>query len=136
MRIVSLFVSLLLASSGAIAGEDWDFSTLHKSRCSCGGQPQMNACLASEYSVVDEQLNEKYKRLIQVLEDGSSLKKAQVAWLHFRDLTCEYSSSGIGRDGSLYSFAQSACLIDLTEKRIRDLDQYLEWNCNGCPPRK
>jgi uncharacterized protein YecT (DUF1311 family) len=96
----------------------------------------MNACLASEYSLVDEQLNEKYKRLIQVLENGSSLKKAQVAWLHFRDLTCEYASSGIGRDGSLYSFAQSACLIDLTEKRIRDLDQYLEWNCNGCPPRK
>jgi uncharacterized protein YecT (DUF1311 family) len=136
MRIVSLFASLLLASSGAIAGEDWDFSTLHKSRCSRGGQQQMNACLASEYSVVDAQLNEKYKRLIQVLEDGSSLEKAQVAWLHFRDLTCEYASSGIGRDGSLYSFAQSACLIDLTAKRIRDLDQYLEWNCNGCPPRK
>ena len=136
MRIVTILSLLLVMSASVRAGEDWDFSSPHKGRCSDGGQQQMNACLASEYSVTDRLLSEKYRRLIGVLEDNSSLKKAQVAWLRFRDLTCEYENSGIGRDGSLCSFAQSACLIDLTEKRIRDLDQYLEWNCNGCPPRK
>lgn len=136
MRIVSLFIYLLFACSGAVADEDWDFAAPHKNRCSIGGQQQMNACLASEYSIVDKRLNEKYKRLIRSLEDDSTLKKAQLAWLQFRDLECDYSNSGIGREGSLYSFAQSACLIDLTEKRNRDLDRYLEWNCNGCPARK
>lgn len=136
MRIITIIAVFLAMSSGARAGEDWDFSSSQKSRCSDGGQQQMNACLASEYSVSDRQLNKKYKRLIEVLEDSSSLKKAQVAWLRFRDLTCEYENSGIGQEGSLYPFAQDACLIDLTEKRIRDLDQYLEWDCNGCPPRK
>lgn len=96
----------------------------------------MNACLSQEYTRVDQKLNASYARLVNSLRDPASLRKSQAAWIRFRDLTCEYENSGIGKDGSLYPYAQAACNIDLTEKRLRDLDRYLEWNCNGCPPRK
>ena len=96
----------------------------------------MNACMAEEYWKSDARLNTLYQELIGVLENPAKLRQAQKAWLHFRDLSCEYESSGIGRDGSLYPFSVAACRIDLTENRVRDLERYLAQDCNGCPPRK
>ncbi|MEO8002839.1 MAG: lysozyme inhibitor LprI family protein [Arenimonas sp.] len=136
MRTVFLLVLTICFSPVVCASENWDFAAAQKERCSEGGQQQMNSCLAAEYSKVDVQLNELYKKITDDLEDPSKLRKAQVAWLRFRDRDCEYANSGLGKEGSLYSFAQSACFIDHTEKRIRDLQQYLNWNCNGCPSRK
>lgn len=136
MRATVILLALLCTSVPAFAGDEWDFSMPHKNRCSDGGQLQMNECLAGEFKKVDAQLNADYKRLLAVLENPSKLKKAQSAWLRFRDADCEYASSGLGQEGSLSPFAQAACFIDLTEKRIRDLHRYIEWDCNGCPPRK
>jgi uncharacterized protein YecT (DUF1311 family) len=129
-----VLLGALLYAFATHAADDWDFAAPHKERCSHGGQQQMNRCLGSEYHKVDARLNAAYKRLLALLEDPSKLRKAQAAWLRFRDRTCEYANSGIG-EGTLYPFAQAACYIDLTEKRIRDFQQYLEWDCNGCPPR-
>ena len=136
MRVTPLLLALSLLSPIAHADDGWDFSAPHKARCSEGGQQQMNSCLAIEAEKADARLNEAYQGLVRALEDPSKLRKAQGAWLRFRDLTCEYENSGIGKAGSLYPFAQSACRIDLTEKRLRDLQQYIEWECNGCPPRR
>jgi uncharacterized protein YecT (DUF1311 family) len=136
MRSIVLSITLLHLPFAAIAGDEWDFAMPHKSRCSDGGQQQMNSCLAMEEAKVDIRLNDTYKRLVSALDDASKLRKAQAAWIRFRDLSCAYENSGITTGGSLYPFATSACRIDLAEKRLRDLEQYLEWNCNGCPPRK
>ncbi|MBF0267817.1 MAG: DUF1311 domain-containing protein [Alphaproteobacteria bacterium] len=129
-------ILLLIAGSAMAQGSDWDFAAKSKEKCSDGSQMQMNDCLRQEYERSDKKLNASYRRLLQLLEDPSALKKAQIAWLSFRDATCAYENSGIGKDGSLYPYGWNACMIDVTNKRIRDLDMYQDWDCNGCPPRK
>lgn len=137
MKRYLVFIIPMLFSSGAFAGYEWDYAAPSKNRCSVGGQQDMNKCLADEYIKTDAKLNELYRKLIESLEDPEKLRNAQRAWIIFRDLSCEYSSSGIGKEGSLYSYAISACMIDKTEKRIKDLELYIEWGgCNGCPPLK
>jgi uncharacterized protein YecT (DUF1311 family) len=116
--------------------DKWDFAIPLKDRCSLGTMLDMNRCLADEYWKVDARLNAIYRQLIGSLADPSSLRKSQAAWVRFRDLDCEYASSGISADGSLRPFSDNACRIDATEKRIRDLERYVGWDCNGCPPRK
>ena len=135
MRGLVISFALLHLPLAAVAGDEWDFAVPHKRRCSDGGQQQMNACMATAEASVNRRLNDAYKRLVVTLDDSSKLKKAQAAWLLFRDASCKYESSGIVEGESLYPFAMSACRIDLAEKRLRDLKQYLQWNCNGCPPR-
>ena len=105
-------------------------------RCGDGNQQQMNACMGEAYGKADARLNSVYRELIAALENPSKLRRAQQAWLRFRDLSCDYETSGIGRDGSLYPFSLAACRLELTEKRISELERYLAQDCNGCPPRK
>lgn len=135
-HIIALLSAFIFLSPVAQAADGWDFAMTQKQRCGDGPQQQMNACMAGEYRKVDARLNAIYRELIGALQDPSTLRKAQKAWLRFRDLSCDYETSGVGRDGSLYPFSVAACRIDLTEKRIRDLEQYLAWDCNGCPPRR
>jgi uncharacterized protein YecT (DUF1311 family) len=136
--ISAALASAALVPFGAAHPQDdkWDFAAPHKQHCSLGTMLDMNRCLADEYKKVDGRLNDSYRQLIGSLADPSLLRKSQAAWIRFRDLDCEYASSGITADGSLRPFSDNACRIDLTEKRIRDLERYLGWDCNGCPPRK
>ena len=133
-KAIILLFSLITLVPAAHADGDSEPAWLQ--RCGDGPQQQMNACMAEEYWKTDARLNAIYRELIEALEDPSTLRKAQKAWLRFRDLSCEYETSGIGRDGSLYPFSLAACRIDLTEKRIHELEQYLAQDCIGCPPRK
>jgi uncharacterized protein YecT (DUF1311 family) len=134
--MVVFLIFTLCISPFANAHDDWDFAKPHKNRCSRADQQEMNSCMADEYRKVEGRLNTLFNQLLVILRDKNSLKESQTAWLRFRDMTCAYANSGIEKEGSLYSFAQNACHIDITEKRIRDFEQYLAWNCNGCPPRK
>jgi uncharacterized protein YecT (DUF1311 family) len=141
MRALLISATLISAALGRLSvahGQDdkWDFAVPHKDRCSLGTMLDMNGCLAQEYKKVDAKLNEVYRQLTRSLADPSALRKSQAAWVRFRDLDCEYASSGIDSGGSLKPFSDNACRIDLTEKRIRDLQRYLTWDCNGCPARK
>ena len=97
---------------------------------------EMNICLPNEYKKIDKKLNTTYQILTHLLWDQSKLRASQSAWIKFRDLTCKFEISGIDEDGSYHPYAENACLIDLTEKRIRDLEEYLSRDCDGCPPRK
>jgi len=136
MRTVIIFIAFMSLSLTAHADEIWDFSIPHQNRCLEGGQQEMNACLATEYKKVDARLNNIYNRLRDVMADDRKLKEAQSAWIHFRDLTCDFENFGMEKDGSQYPFALNACRINITEKRIRDLTQYLERDCEDCPLRK
>jgi uncharacterized protein YecT (DUF1311 family) len=126
---------VLLLALATLAHAD-DGAPAWLQRCGDGPQQQMNACMAEEYRQADARLNAVYGELTGMLENPSTLRQAQKAWLRFRDLSCEYETSGIGRDGSLYPYALAACRIGHTEQRIRELEQYLARDCAGCPPRK
>lgn len=114
----------------------WDFAIEQKKRCSISNQIENNDCISREYNISDAALNRTYKLLINHLIDPKSLKKAQLAWIKFRDLSCNYELSGLGEDGSLPPYERAACLINLTEKRILDLKVYSTWTYDGSPPRK
>lgn len=134
---IALIVSIVLLGVDAARADDtWDFAAPHKQLCSVGSMLDMNKCLAAEYKKVDARLNDLYRQLFVSLVDPEPLRKSQKAWIRFRDLDCAYSNSGISADGSLRPFSDNACHIDKSEKRIRHLEQYIEWDCNGCPLRK
>jgi len=115
---------------------DWDAAEPFKAKCSKGTMSEMNDCLAAEWRKLDGQLNESYRVLLAELVDGRSLRSAQRSWMVFRDNECDYAVSGLERGGSLYPYALHSCRIDLTVKRLKDMDRHLAEKCNGCPPRK
>ncbi|WP_411725858.1 lysozyme inhibitor LprI family protein [Methyloglobulus sp.] len=112
------------------------FCIRSKKRCSVSNQIENNDCINHEYKVSDTELNRLYKLLINDLVNPEPLKKSQLAWITFRDLSCKYELSGLTSEGSLNAYGRLACLIDLTEKRILDLKVYSTWTYDGSPPRK
>ena len=78
-----------------------------------------------EYQREDLELNIAYRKLMARLNDSSKdrLKTAQLAWLKFRDLQCEFERGT--RDGeSLQKIQHKSCLTTATRKRTGEL---LDW---------
>ena len=75
-----------------------------------------------EYLEKDKILNDVYKKVINNLDkiERLNLKKAQVAWIKFRDADC-YSQSHPMRGGTDEYTMKTNCLIDLTIDRIESL---------------
>lgn len=96
----------------------------------------MNACMKREAEKVERAIDEHVRTLDRTLREPAAFRRAQSAWRAFRERECEFSNSGLGRGGSLYPYAQFACRIDLGEKRIKDLGEYVQAECNDCPPKK
>ena len=131
MRAIIIFLSFIITMP-ASAKDDWDFAWEHKNKCSKGGMTNMSLCLAKSYRKVDARLNDVYSKLKAKMSNSKPLIKTQRVWIKFRDLECKFTNPP--HKGSLYPYAQNACLIDKTEKRIKDLERYLSWSgCNGCP---
>jgi uncharacterized protein YecT (DUF1311 family) len=96
----------------------------------------MTTCMEKELRDVEKRLNAEYQLLLRSLENPEPLKRSQRAWLQFRRLECDFSASGIEKDGSLYPLAQLACKVDFDEKRIRDLQAHASFDGAGAPWRK
>lgn len=98
----------------------------------CGNpqtQTEMNICAAEDYKVVDAELNVVYSRSITGLDQShqTALKKAQRAWISYRDLACHsYGLSAEG--GSMQSMLVSSCLADVTRQRIKILSDQFQSN--------
>jgi uncharacterized protein YecT (DUF1311 family) len=135
MRTKFALVAALAFASHAYA-KDFDRSAQRMSNCGHGNQREQNECIAAESVRLNNRLNDLYRQLIASLERSTELKNAQESWVKYRDMTCKYETSGISKGGSILPFAQNACLAEVTENRIEDLERYLKQNCNGCPPRK
>jgi len=83
--------------------------------------------LHEEYLAKDKILNTIYKKAINNLDkqEKVNLKKAQIAWIKFRDTDC-YSRSYPMRGGVDEYTMKVNCLIDLTVDRIKTLKTYYE----------
>jgi len=90
-------------------------------------QLAMNRCAARDYREEDTRLNKTYRALMSKLEEvrRDSLRQVQVAWLKFRDLQCDLSSSGYD-GGSMYPMERLSCLIEMTRERNQDLMSMLK----------
>lgn len=96
----------------------------------------MNACMKGEADKVERLIDDLVQTLDRTLLEPATFRRAQSAWRNFRDRECDFANSGIGRGGSLYPYARFACRIDRGEKRIKDLEEYVQSQCGDCPPKK
>ncbi len=91
-------------------------------------QPQsaLTQCHAERLEGWDRLLNEVYQRVIGTLdtEGEENLREAQRAWITYRDLTCRMERARY-EGGSIAPMIELTCLTRLTERRTRDLEEYM-----------
>jgi uncharacterized protein YecT (DUF1311 family) len=95
-----------------------------------------SGCLEKLANAADAKLNETYRRAVSVIEKSDSrdaagwkseLKKAQLAWIAFRDTDCGALIGYEWNKGTGMGAATEACILEKTEQRTRDLMQrYIE----------
>jgi uncharacterized protein YecT (DUF1311 family) len=85
-------------------------------------QLDMNRCAAEDYASVDRELNRSYDAYRARLGDEQKrqLREAQLAWVRFRDLSCQFESSAV-KGGSVYPLILQSCLASMTRARLRQL---------------
>ncbi len=85
---------------------------------------EMHNCAAAETSRQDDLLNAAYRRLIAKLptEQKEALRKAQRAWVAFRDSECNLAGSF--EEGTMGPIVIDDCYSQLTSMRVNDLRLY------------
>ncbi len=88
----------------------------------------LDNCFARAYRTADDQLNQLYKQIRQVLtpDQQQQLVAAQRLWLQLRDATCR-AESDLYKGGDAESPAYSACLEGETRQRTADLKTTYGW---------
>ena len=78
----------------------------------------MMQCTWKELAYQDRRLNRYYKRAMKRLEpeERARLRKAQRAWITFRDLECDFEGWEM-RGGSGEPLLIGGCRLDMTRKR-------------------
>lgn len=86
-----------------------------------GVTSKMLDCAAEEIKSVDAELNSVYKNLLKTKSDfqKKALKKAQLAWIKFRDAECAYYADP--DDGTSAAINGQGCVLELTKKRIEEI---------------
>ncbi len=128
LLISSLVFSLSTMSYPSFAGDD----------CMDKAMTQMDIgiCAGKEYDAEDAKLNRTYKKLQKKYADETvfleKLKKAQQAWIKFRDAEIEaHFPVANGGDpyveyGSMYPTLVSSLMVTLTRQRTKQLIELLE----------
>lgn len=138
MRNIILLASALVLFCGATA-----FAQEAEPAPDCDNamtQADMNACAADEYKQADVELNDAYRKAVaaaQTMDDDArdmgeqyvgavdALKRAQRAWIGYRDGQCELAGFAM-RGGTAEPLLVSGCLADLTRKRTAELKAVYE----------
>ena len=86
----------------------------------------LTQCNAERLDAWDRLLNEVYQRVIGTLDatQEDNLRQAQRAWITYRDLTCGMERARY-EGGSIAPMIELTCLTRLTERRTRDLEEYM-----------
>jgi uncharacterized protein YecT (DUF1311 family) len=104
-------------------------------------QRDLNACAYQEYEAADVELNAVYRQAVTAAGNidkeldgadvgaGEALKKAQRAWIAYRDGQCELAGFQ-ARGGQAEPMLVSGCLAALTQKRTAELKEFLETQGN------
>ena len=87
----------------------------------------MNICADREYQTADKKLNQIYRQLQAKLSRNQKqrMTNAQLAWIKFKDANCDYER-GQFEGGTMASHIGISCLADMTEKRTKELQEYLQ----------
>ncbi len=90
-------------------------------------QADLNVCASQAAKSADRNLNQVYQTLIARLDQKGKVKlvDAQLAWIQFRDRSCEFERSRY-EGGSIAPLIYSSCIKNLTERRTKDIEGYLK----------
>lgn len=138
MRPAALLSLLVLLAAPAWAGDGEDIDCSDMTNLP---QQEMNYCAAKDYEAADAELNAVWKDAVaaavqydkdlkEMGDDGrpgyeDTLRKAQRAWITYRDAWCDYEGFE-ARGGTLEPLLIAGCLADLTRTRTKDLKDVLE----------
>jgi uncharacterized protein YecT (DUF1311 family) len=118
MKYLTLFLFLFVASLASAQCKD-ALST-----------KDMQDCMDNEWKKSDAELNRVYQEALKKLnpEQLALLKKAQRAWLSYRDAQCG-ADYKMFAGGSAAPLALTQCRVTLTQERTKTLkDTYLNSN--------
>ena len=136
MTKLTLALAILLAASGAALAQD-------DPPLDCANamsQADMNQCAYLDFEKADKELNAVYRDALKVQAEADTqaaemnpayvgavkaLKKAQRAWIDYRDGHCE----GVGYEavgGSMQPMLIDGCKARLTETRTKELRELAE----------
>jgi len=112
---MKMFSALLLTVSITVIG----------SLCNAQTMIDMKEEAGVKYKQADTEMNRIYKMASTTCDSAGKerLKKAQLAWINYRDLCCEAEAS-IYEGGSMYGLAYTNCMTDLTKERTGRLRVY------------
>ncbi|MBD9373352.1 lysozyme inhibitor LprI family protein [Rhizobium sp. ARZ01] len=134
---LAAFVCSLFLSSTATLAQDADDDV------DCANavtQVDLNICAGKDYAAADAELNRIYREAMKAMEAtdkelGSlnpayagaldALKRAQRAWIPYRDGQCELAGFE-ARGGTLEPMLVAGCLSDLTRKRTEELKSLVQ----------
>jgi uncharacterized protein YecT (DUF1311 family) len=124
MRISTLLFVSMLAISSAHAQEKSDVKPDDaKPEESCdGGTADLVRCLQDKTKVWDKRLNEAYQESLKEAvskEQREQLRKAQRAWVAYRDANCLFYRLG---EGSIAQVDAATCILSMTESRAKELE--------------
>ncbi|WP_322092205.1 lysozyme inhibitor LprI family protein [Paraburkholderia bannensis] len=122
MRLSRLYASAMLVSS-VFASASSCFAAQPECLNSAPTQLAMDECVGRAMKADDAKLNETYTALLaKVSKDGANqLRKAQRAWVAWRDAQCEFNTMGT-TGGSINSSMYGLCIDELTQEQTRRLD--------------
>jgi len=124
IRWVALVIGLAVSSPG----QAQDSSAA--SACMALPTIAQSGCLEKLANAADAKLNEAYRSAVKTIEasgDGDAaawkaeLKKAQQAWITFRDADCGALTAYEWGHGTGMGSATESCILDKTEQRTREL---------------
>jgi uncharacterized protein YecT (DUF1311 family) len=92
-----------------------------------GTNVEYKVCLQKRYEVADRELNRIYKEVRWQVKGAQRtiLTDAQVAWIQYRDKTCDFETFE-SRQGSGYSGFVNGCLERMTKARSAELQAYFK----------
>ncbi|QSJ15615.1 lysozyme inhibitor LprI family protein [Nostoc sp. UHCC 0702] len=90
-------------------------------------QLEINQCAQLSYKNADQKLNQVYQQLLPKLSRSrkQKLNAAQLAWIKFRDASCEFERSAY-EGGSIAPTIYFGCLEKTTKQRTQELQEYLQ----------
>lgn len=134
-----LLASMILFGLGSVSSPAW----AQDEEVDCENamaQSEMNFCANKDYEAADKDLNTVYRTTVAAMKNTDTelgeidenyvgavdaLKKAQRAWIDYRDGQCELAGFE-ARGGSMEPMLVSGCLADLTKRRTAELKGLME----------
>jgi uncharacterized protein YecT (DUF1311 family) len=123
MKLITISILVILIPAVAIFSQDQK-----KDPCAAAqSQAEMNMCWGKEYKAADTRLNEAFRQFMTKLndEEKAQLKKAQLAWITYRDANCDFVADQY-KGGTMRPMIAAMCLADVTNARVNELQSQIK----------